>query len=304
MTQEGRELMLAAKEKIEEAALSTEELLENLGIPKAVFVQVATNALIKTPLLAKCTPNSLKKACLYAAQAGMLPDGYSSALIPRKKRGVLEASFEPMVGGLLMHARKAIPNAAISAHSVWTDDEFSVAMGTKPDITHIPDENADIGWANLRAVYATVFYPGNAVPEFEVTFRKEIEWFKSLSASAKGPWATHGPEMAEVRPLKRLLKRMPVGPELLSILNRSEQEEEEAWDTPGGDGVIDVPSEEVKAAEPEAEAEDEDEDEKKEAAAAAKRKRAAKKKKEQEAAAEPEEVDPDDDADDLRDVDF
>ena len=189
---------------VDMASKKQADILRAMRIDPAVFLQVVTNALVANPEIAKCTPASIYQACTKAATLGLLPDGISAAIIPRGGK----ATFEAMVTGILGLIRKAFPGISVVAHSVWEDDEFHEQRGTDPKIHHLPNPEASHADENLFAVYACLWHPANTVPEFEVMYRPEILRFKAQAASQRGPWLTHFAEMAEVRPLKRLGKRL------------------------------------------------------------------------------------------------
>ena len=242
--------LTVARERISEASMNAEDMLKGMGIPREVFERVATNALISNPLLAKCDAMSVYQACLLAAQNGLLPDGRSCALVPLKIKGKLKAHMWPMIGGLLTKVRENLPNISIHADAVFEADEWEDIRGTSPNLAHKPARDGKTV-DNLIAVYATAFHENNPVPEFEVLYREEIEVFRKMSRSERGPWLTHYIEMAEVRVLKRLLKRLPVNPTLHALIaNEAEDGEEEyEYEDDDGDDVIEGTATAAPAAE-------------------------------------------------------
>ena len=229
--------LTVARERISEASMNAEDMLKGMGIPREVFERVATNALIANPLLAKCDAMSVYQACLLAAQNGLLPDGRSCALVPLKIKGKLKAQMWPMIGGLLMLVRENLPNISIHADAVFETDEWEDIRGTNPNLVHKPARDGKTV-ENLIAVYATAFHENNPVPEFEVLYREEIEVFRKMSRSERGPWLTHYVEMAEVRALKRLLKRLPVNPKLHALIANEAEDGEEDYDYENADGDV------------------------------------------------------------------
>ena len=228
-----------ARERIAEASMNAEDMLKGMGIPREVFERVATNALINNPQLAKCDAMSVYQACLLAAQHGLLPDGRGCALVPLKKKGGgLAAHMWPMIGGLLTKVRENLKNISIHADCVYEGDEWEDYRGTAPKLVHKPSRDATRNYESLIAVYATAFHEGNPVPEFEVLYKSEIEEFRKMSRSQRGPWLNHGPEMAEVRVLKRLLKRLPVNPALHALIANEVEDGEEAYEYE--DDVVDA----------------------------------------------------------------
>lgn len=221
---------LAVKKEVQNTVAKNADVLKATGITPAAFERIALNAFMQTPQLANCTRVSIASALTKAITTKLLPDGYSAALVPLKNRrkNVTEAQFWPMVGGLLTKARQAkgMKDVSISAHCVWASDTFKVQRGSVMSILHEDDEAAEHSWENLHAVYAIAFHAGNPVPEFEVMYKPEIVEFRKASpAGGGGPWATHWAEMAETRPLKRLLKRFPIGADLVSLLQEDEEDD-------------------------------------------------------------------------------
>ena len=183
-------------------------LLKAMRISEDAFSRVLINALMKQPQLALCTRDSLFQAVFTACDIGLMPDGRHGAIVPIKKGNVLTADFWPMVGGLLTCVRRELKSVAIQAHNVFQGDEFIDERGTSPRLFHRPSADADrLSEAGLVCSYATVHFAGNAVAEFEVMYRQELQKFKKDN---RGPWSTHPLEMYRVRPLKRVLKRLPI----------------------------------------------------------------------------------------------
>ena len=230
--------LTVARERIAEASMNAEEMLKGMGIPREVFERVATNALIANPQLAKCDAMSVYQACLLAAQNGLLPDGKSCALVPLKIKGKLKAQMWPMIGGLLTKVRENLKDISIRADGVFEGDEWEDIRGTHPDLVHKPSREAVRTPENLVCVYATAFHPTNPVPEFEVLYKSEIEDFRKLSRSERGPWLTHYVEMGEVRVLKRLLKRLPVNPTLHALITGDAEPGEAEYDYEDEEGDV------------------------------------------------------------------
>ena len=214
-------------------------LLKAMRISEDAFSRVLINALMKQPQLALCTRDSLFQAVFTACDIGLMPDGRHGAIVPVKKNNVLTADFWPMVGGLLTCVRRELKSVAIQAHNVFEGDEFIDERGTSPRLFHRPSADADrLSEAGLVCSYATVHFAGNAVAEFEVMYRQELQKFKKNN---RGPWSTHPLEMYRVRPLKRVLKRLPISAGLMSKLNRGDDDDFEvpAGDTFEGDFTVD-----------------------------------------------------------------
>ena len=201
-----REIAIAA---FKSATEKQEALLKNMGVSTEAYTRVLMNALIKNPNLAKCTKASLYQAVIDAAEQGLAPDGRTAVLVPVKIKGVPTAQCWVMAPGMIARAHKATKSLSVNTGEVYPDDKWEHGQGTNPHITHIPSETKQKVAAELRAVYAVAFFPGNDVPQFEVMYRAEIDTFRKNTTA----WINNFAEMAKVRILKRLLKRcpMPVG---------------------------------------------------------------------------------------------
>ena len=215
-----RDLMVATSDYLKQTVAKQAGALRARKINPEFFEQVLLNALVSTPDLAKCEKLSLYKACADAVDFGCLPDGKHGAIVPLGGK----AEFWPMLAGLLSKVRKELPNISINAWPVFMDvnddssgDEFEDHRGTSPRILHRPDPHVVKSDDNLFAVYAVVFHPGNAVPEFEVLYRDEIDKFRKTN---KGPWTTYFVRMAVARPLKRMLNRLPLTGTTLQMINQ------------------------------------------------------------------------------------
>ena len=205
-----------------DAAIKQESLLKTLQIDVDVFQRILANALIKSPAIAKCTRDSLYTAVYDCANYGIMPDGKHGVIVPIKRKGVVVAEFWPMVDGLLCKVRENIPGIAINAQIVYEDDEWSDERGTSPCLIHRPHPKASRGDKDIVCMYATAFMPGNAVPEYEVMY---LDQLLEMKKNNKGPWSTNFQEMAKVRPMKRVIKRLPITGKLMAQLALEPEED-------------------------------------------------------------------------------
>lgn len=189
-------------EKILPKAISPEKLLE------ITLFNVRLN-----PKLMECDLASLIGAVAQGAMLGIIPgDGTRKGdLIPyfNGKKQRMECSFQPRYGGLIHIAKNGNPNEWGHAEkvTVHAKDIFEFEKGTKPFIKHIPSKDQDPG--EPTHFYSVVFLKdGTSI--FEVITKKEADTFRDRSkAKDSGPWVTDYEEMAEIRPLKRVLKLLP-----------------------------------------------------------------------------------------------
>ena len=228
-----RHLMVQTRDYLKESVAKNAAALRARKIDPTFFEQVLLNALVANPQLAECSKLSLYKACADAVDFGVLPDGRHGAIVPVRNKGKQEAQFWPMLAGLLSKVRKELPDISINSWPVFIDpngegDEFEDHRGTQPRLVHKPNPHVLRSDDNLYAVYAVVFHAGNPVPEFEVMYRAEIDAFRK---SNRGPWTTHFVRMAQARPLKRLMNRLPLTGSALQMIHSDPDRDTE-------DGVI------------------------------------------------------------------
>ena len=243
---------LVTKTVNEDAAKSIALMRTSVG----AYEMTILNALSRDPLLAKCTPGSLRLAIRQCAQFGFLPDGKAAAIVPirNNKQNTIEAHFWLMIQGILTKIRESVPNIAIQAHAVHKradeGDVFEDLRGTKYELVHKPDPTIPRNWDTLYAVYATAHFAGNEVPEIEVLYREEIELFRRLSRAQNGPWAKWPVQMARVRPLKRLGGRLPISAQLAQALNSDGDVDLDDGMTLEGEFAVEVEADPGTAAKP------------------------------------------------------
>ena len=206
-----KEEVRVIKTLVKETAEEAMPLLEQFGIKPEAFNRIALNALMSTPQIALCSPPSLRAALLRCAEAGIMPDGQSAAIIPTKSKGVVTARLDIMIGGMLDKVRQEIPGISFRARCIWEGEEFEYIDGLEPQLTHIPSADAVHNEENLVAAYAIVRLPNNAEREFEFLYKLDIERYRSFSPMKSGGiWRMHYGEMAEKTVGKLLLKRLPI----------------------------------------------------------------------------------------------
>ena len=207
------------------------ELLSAMRVKPAQFNRLMLNCLTRHPDLARCSKASLYEAVYRCIEMRMVPDDKHGCIVPLNKKGTLTAEFWPMVDGILGLVRKSIPNIAIRSDSVHEGDDWQDQRGTRPQLVHNIDQTVDRTDANLVCVYSTAHFPGNEIPEFVVLYRPELMKFKKNN---RGPWTSHPLEMFKVRALKRLLKRLPINPDLLADLAEYDEDQPEEEDQQPG----------------------------------------------------------------------
>ena len=190
------------------------------------LMRICLSSIQKNPLLLECSPASLYRCVMDAAQFGLTPDGASNEahLVPfysNKKKGY-EAQFMPGYSGIIKLALQSGYINGVELHEVYQNDEFEYEYGLDQKLIHRPTEGKP---GKLRAVYCIVLL-STGHKTFEVmNIEKAIEhrdkFTKSKNKDGKvfGPWADHFNAMALKTVLKRGLKYTPKSSELAGALN-------------------------------------------------------------------------------------
>jgi len=145
--------MVVAANEIQRAKPKFENLNAAVGRP-LVFEQEARFALQhveRNPEIAKCDPSTVRHSFENLALMGLSlnPQTQEVALIPRwnSKKGMLDCTASPMYRGLVKLAVQAGGVTSVQASPVYESDEFSVTMGTSPELVHSPKSL----WAGMDA---------------------------------------------------------------------------------------------------------------------------------------------------------
>jgi len=178
------------------------------------LISTTKNALVRNPeILLKCTPASIVKACMNAAQDGLNIDGREAALVIFGD----SAQYMPMYRGLLKLAYNTGKLASIEVYLVYekevNEGKFRYIAGTDPKIVHEPIFMGDRG--SIVAAYAVAKLTNGGVVQELMTI-DELEAVRSKSRGKNGPWSDEKvgkPEMYKKTVLKRTCKRLPFSTE-------------------------------------------------------------------------------------------
>lgn len=186
------------------------------------FIRVALTEIRKSRQLQACNPVSVCAAVMQAAQLGLefgstLGHAY---LIPYKDEATLQVGYR----GLMHLARRSGAVKAFESRVVNEGDEFHYEYGLEPTIRHIPK-----GGAAMSHVYAiATLTDGSKI--FEVMTRAAIDDHRQKYASRNADtWNKAFDEMSRKTVVKRLIKYLPITPEVadaLEIESRFEPEEQ------------------------------------------------------------------------------
>lgn len=200
-------------------------------IPVERFTRVVMTAVVNNPSLLEADRRSLFEASMKAASDGLLPDGREGALViySTKIKGmdgardqwIKKVQWMPMIGGVLKKVRNSGELISISAHVVYSNDEFSYELGDDERIVHRPALDSR---GKPRLLYAIAKLKDGGVYR-EVMTVADVEKIRAVSrAKDDGPWAVWWDEMARKTVLRRLAKRLPMSSDLDDLIRRDGQD--------------------------------------------------------------------------------
>ena len=212
------------------AALTVKDLLEQAmpqirrAVPKHVtperLARVALTTIGRDSKLLRCTPVSLVKAVLEAASYGLEPTGVlgHAALVPYGQ----EVQLQIMYRGYMDLAYRSGKVESIDAEVVRDGEVFECEYGSNKHLKHIPGDDDE---AKVVKVYAHATMVGGG-EQFVVLGLKQIEQARRASKSGgSGPWANYPEEMMKKTAIRRLAKRLPLSPEMMTAATVEEARE-------------------------------------------------------------------------------
>ena len=181
------------------------------------FIRVVQTAISTNQDIAQASKQSLFAACTKAAQDGLLPDGREAAIVTFNSKNGKQASYMPMVAGILKKVRNSGELASISSQIVYQNDEFEFYVDDEGEhLKHKPLIFGDRG-EQLGAYALAKTKDGALYVEFLTN--KDIKAIEACSRGSNGPWS--GPfrgEMIKKSAIRRLAKRLPMNTDIESTL--------------------------------------------------------------------------------------
>lgn len=202
----------------------------NEAVPKGFNAEKALSAfkseISRTPALQRCSPDSLVKSAIQAAQLGLEVNGIlgHAYLVP------YGGNCQFMLGyrGMIALARRSGQIISIYAQAVYKNDTFEFEFGLEEKLRHVPavgDRGELIYAYAIAKLENTYSQAGKEGVQFDVMSRSDIDKIKARSQSAKGaysPWKTDYEEMAKKTVLRRLFKYLPISIEIQEGIAREE----------------------------------------------------------------------------------
>lgn len=232
---------LRPKDKVAEIDRALDERADALmailpgSMDYARFRKVVTLAISKNPKLLECTPASIIRSVMEAAELGFEPTGLlgRAYLVPyrrnvapkgRPAQYVQEAQLQIGYMGLVDLTLNSGRVRAAEARLVYEGDAFEVAFGTEPHVIHQPAFQTNDP-SDIILAYAVLWYT-DGTWDVEVMRKAEIDGIRARSRSANdGPWITDYGEMAKKTVLRRLAKRGPLTVEAIEAIGRDDEVE-------------------------------------------------------------------------------
>lgn len=176
------------------------------------MARVACTAILKTPKLAQCRPESLLQALMLCSQAGLEPDGRNAHLIPYGDQ--VQVIFD-WKGIVALARRNGVQN--IFADVVCENDAFT--WNRDAEGLHFEHK---VDWRKPRGGMFAAYCIWKDADQFdgEVMTKDEIDAIRKRSkASGSGPWVTDYNEMAKKTVVRRASKKWPLDAELAEAVN-------------------------------------------------------------------------------------
>jgi recombination protein RecT len=194
-----------------------------LALPRHVapdrFVRAALTAINVVPKLGECTQTSILAGLMQAAQLGLeVADVRGQCyLIPRKTKGVMQASFQLGYRGMIDLAARA--GITVDVDQICEHDAYDYQRGDNPRLSHRPTFGVR---GEAIAYYAVAHFADDRRPQFAVMSRAEVEEHRDRFASSRdyntkavtGPWVEHFDSMARKTVIRKLLNYLPISIEL------------------------------------------------------------------------------------------
>ncbi len=208
-----------------------EDLLKVLppGMDAQRFIRVSLLAVSKNPEILACTPGSIIRAIIEAAEIGLEPTGSLNRawLVGYKDKDKPRPEATLMIGyqGYADLMRDSGKITRITTEVVYDGDYFKVVKGTEtPRIEHEPAfASEDV--SKITYAYAIAWF-GDGGYQSEVMSRAQIEAIRAKSRQRNGPtWTQSWPQMARKTTIRRLANYVPLSSRAQEAIARDDERE-------------------------------------------------------------------------------
>lgn len=186
--------------------------------------KIMLSSMSRTPLLFKCTPQSVVLFCAHAASMGLEPNsplGHMYAVPFWNKNALDGKGAYEVVGvvgyrGFIALARRSGLLSNVHARVVHEHDDFDIEFGLDPKLRHRPVLRGEPG-DPIAAYCVAEFVDGGK--QYGVMTYQEIEAIRARSKSKNGgAWDTDWEEMAKKSVIRREAKMWPLSTEMAHAL--------------------------------------------------------------------------------------
>lgn len=163
--------------------------------------------------LRRCSPESIYRSLVLAAQIGLEPSGIKQEAFLVPYKGV--CTLIPGWRGLVRLALRSKAVKRVSSFVVYERDDFKIFLGSDPRVEHSPCLTADRG--ELIGAYATAKLDTGEV-DVEWMGVEELQKIQDNAARSRGgkpgpAYVEWSDQMFRKAPIRRLAKRLPLGDE-------------------------------------------------------------------------------------------
>jgi phage RecT family recombinase len=188
--------------------------------PRAFATAVVT-AVSKNPELLKCTPESFFLSVAQAANDGLMPDGKLGALVPRKNKQSLEATWMPMIAGIVKKMYGSGSISTIEVGAVYQGDEWD--HWTDETGVHFRHRRKSDGRGLPVAAYSLV---RNTLGHISICVleQSDIISIKAKASEYSQAWKDFPGEMCGKSCLRRHSKSLNLSPDIDRVIQRVDAE--------------------------------------------------------------------------------
>jgi len=199
------------------------------GMAVERFMRVSLIAISKNPDLLSCTPGSIIRSIVEAAEVGLEPTGSLNRawLVPFKNPDTGKKEAQLMIGyqgyGDLMRDSGKVRR--ITVECVYEGDHFKVVKGSEePRIEHEP-AFATEDPAKITYVYGVAWFADGGTQQ-EVMSHSQVELIRAKSRQRNGPtWTQNWPQMARKTLIRRLANYVPLTARAIAAIARDDERE-------------------------------------------------------------------------------
>jgi recombination protein RecT len=193
------------------------------------FMRVSLLAVSKNPDILKCTPGSIIRSIVEAAEVGLEPTGSLNRawLVPFKDKDKPKPEAQLMIGyqGYADLMRDSGRVTRVTAEIVYDGDLFKVVKGSEePRIEHEPAYQTEDP-TKITYVYAVAWF-ADGTSQFEVLTRAQVEAIRAKSRQRNGPtWTQNWAQMARKTAIRRLANYVPLSARASAAIARDDERE-------------------------------------------------------------------------------